>query len=686
LADGSSFFRTSPRNSSGLAPPPPSQPVSRVSTSTVRSNLESLSQKTGVPVRSTSSRTFISSGGSSSGFISQPVKQPIQNFAEGSYDPNTSTFTDKSGKTYSTTNPTSVINDIRKTQAKERLTSFSKTGGITGLRSDIRPSTKISGVDSRLFTSGKTTAKKQEKSSVLKLVEKDMDKDLNQRIVREAIGADTKRPVSARATKRIQETPISPFTRATLTGATIGAGVASVPVSPVLGLIGLGAVTPTAFKQAGKTIEQLRGQKVLTLKQEQKVLRSASEAATKKVQSKGAIPSVAQEILPVFNLDREVQQEFVTEATKQIQKQGFSKQEATQLARQLAARELGLGGVGEVTGLAIASGGTEILGQKGFNFALKGNLAKEGIKTTAKGGLVQQVGKQVTKGALTKKKAANVVTKSAFQGIFPAGVVEGVAFEGIQSVSRNRPFIPERAAFAGATGGISAGVLGSIIARFAITRPTTSKALQTGLYLIDPTEKPGDIIGGRILGAKGVSGIRLPIVTNTTGFVPSFTQTNTNVKKGKSKKSRVNTPSFLNLINNQSNPFNPAGKKGISEQGFVPSFINPFANTKNDTLTIVNNNNTNTGNTTNTNNNNNNTNNDTTINNNENTNTNTNTNTTTTTATSIYTPAFTAPQSGFPMLFGGFGSGGSGRGRKRIRLNYINELNRSINTLRRSFR
>lgn len=173
--------------------------------------------------------------------------------------------------------------------------------------------------------------------------------------------------------------------------------------------------------------------------------------------------------------------------------------------------ERNIGGIWEVAGAVSLSAGAETIGQA----AVSKQLAKYAGKT------------------LTKKQAAALVTKAAAKGIIPAGFYEGATVEAMQQLYREGKItafelnmigpvpIPGGVIGTGALGAGFAGLLGTGIARFSITKPKAGKVLQTFGYAIDPYEYPGDIFARVPQASLGIKGAKLRIKAPVFAEVPA---------------------------------------------------------------------------------------------------------------------------------------------------------------------
>lgn len=368
---------------------------------------------------------------------------------------------------------------------------------------------------------------------------------------------------------------------------------------------------------------------------------------------------VASSLLVAPALNEADRKAFLKEAKASFKRQGFSDAQASSKAQESLDRFLIRGAGAELGGLISFSAGTEITGR-----ALTKQFAGSALRKTGEASI----------SGLTKKQAANLVTGAAFKGIAPAGFIEGAGFEVIQSQARFEQVKPENVLFSGVTGAASAGLLGAGIARTAITRPRLSKAAETFLFGIDPTEPLGDIRAGQLIGSTFDLKIPIKTTTITPTIAPTQTFTKADVKRTKSKGTTftgIFTPSFTqtktpSIVSTESNIFTRADVKKVTKGGttftgiFTPSksntktnIISP-ANTQTDILSN--------------------------IKSNQDALTDALTNTTTTTTTTTNTPVTSfvpvvAP-TGFPILPGGlpFGGGrGGNRGKQRSKV--INELN-----------
>ncbi len=190
---------------------------------------------------------------------------------------------------------------------------------------------------------------------------------------------------------------------------------------------------------------------------------------------------------------------------------GITNQNRIRTAQKAMEVERNIGGVWEAAGAVGLSAGAETLGQAAVSRQLAKIAGKE----------------------LTKKQAAKLVTRAAAKGIIPAGFYEGATVEAMQQLYREGKItafelnmlgpvpIPGGVIGTGALGAGFAGLLGTGIARFSITRPKAGKVLQTLGYAIDPYEYPGDIFARVPQAALGVKGARLRIRAPVFAEVPA---------------------------------------------------------------------------------------------------------------------------------------------------------------------
>jgi len=326
-------------------------------------------------------------------------------------------------------------------------------------------------------------------------------------------------------------------------------------VLPILAAVGIATagaiVAPYVAKEVAK-FTQPRGTKDW-LQRESKTVSAVSSAAyrrqAEKAQRGGLVPSIV-DVLPGSQLIPGRRKEYENLLTQELVSRGYTAGVARIRAKQIADVEYTAGGVGEAAGVLIPSAAAEYIGAKLVSKGIARGLTSAATKTAAKGGSKAAVktfakaSTQASKGitsatkaaskALTKKEAATLVTKEAAKGITYAGTVEGGSAYLAQQTARRQKVTPEGLATSAALGGFFAGAAGTGIARFAITRPTTSKVGLAAARIVDPYEYPGDIIGGKVFRKLGNKEPSIPILT------PGVTPTET---KGKGKgKTATQTP------------------------------------------------------------------------------------------------------------------------------------------------
>jgi hypothetical protein len=332
-----------------------------------------------------------------------------------------------------------------------------------------------------------------------------------------------------------------------------------------------------------------------------------------------------------------------------IKEKGYAPAKAYKEANALYEKYVVGGAIGEVAGMVTLSGGTEILGRTLVKSALKGTV----IKATAKQAITSTGTKQfIVKPAINifSKQTIDIAFKSG-KAIAKAGAVEGFGFYELERTAKMKEFNPIDAGIYTAGGAISAGVIGGSLVAGSFAMPRTTKWLQRGFYAIDPTEKPGDIIGDSVSKYVGIN-FSPRVKYKVTTILPTMTQTKTQVNlTGNKPKAKGKANVFINTAQKNPNvsvntnfdifPQSNVGTKtqtNIGTNTSTSTATNVFVNTKTQTNigTITN---TNTGT-------------------NMNTNTNTNTNTNVNVNTNVITGFPPFPMGG---LIGGFGSGRGGR-------------------------
>lgn len=176
-------------------------------------------------------------------------------------------------------------------------------------------------------------------------------------------------------------------------------------------------------------------------------------------------------------------------------------------------------------------------------------LVLPGVSSEVKGSqLISRMGE-------VKGTFGGVLRKSSIQ-IGKVGAIEGSSQYVIQQTGRDQRINPTEFALAGGVGAITAGVLGGSIVAFGATgAKKTSRALNIGANILDPTEYPGD----RIAYASG----RVPqVFVKTPTPSPSFIFSQTSNSRPSARDSfratiPVSTTDPYTKSNPSINPFVP---------------------------------------------------------------------------------------------------------------------------------
>lgn len=200
---------------------------------------------------------------------------------------------------------------------------------------------------------------------------------------------------------------------------------------------------------------------------------------------------------------------------------------------ELALKERGVRGVGEIAALASVEIGSEISGQGFFR-----NIAKG----------LQRKGAKLTRGELFIQGA---------KATAPAGFLEG--YFGVQQQRKIRleaPSVKEQL-IAGGIGAASAGTLGGAIIATRPANKLTSKVLSGFGRVLDPYESIGDITAAgskRIAKATGTKVARTPPIITLSSKAPAFSFSPAEVKAPKistgvptSTKTQTTTRTTVNL-------------------------------------------------------------------------------------------------------------------------------------------
>ena len=346
------------------------------------------------------------------------------------------------------------------------------------------------------------------------------------------------------------------------------------------------------------------------------------------------------DILPMATYDLASGGEFTkklkTNTIKDLQAQGFTKTQAEKEFNRLYFTQVQSRSAGELQGLFQIGVGEEL-------------FSSGAIKKSV------DVGIKALGGSATKKQAASLVTRKAIAPLFVAGFTGGASSVVVGQRARMQNINPIQVGLGGLTGGVGAAGIGTLIARFGVTRPNVSKLIYAGASTIDPFEPVADIFTSVSRKATGEAELLIPVITPT----PSTTITPT--PSSSKTPSVVSNPNVVYTPNTSVTPTNvltitptttinpsPTPSPNVSP---VPEFVyspNPsptpdptFVVTPTPEPVI--------------------------------TPTPTLTPTATITPTATFVPTFTAPFPFVPPVFD-FSGAGSGRGKARINKRYFNEL------------
>jgi hypothetical protein len=266
--------------------------------------------------------------------------------------------------------------------------------------------------------------------------------------------------------------------------------------------------------------------------------------------------------------------------------QGYSQADAERNAQRETNREVIMGSLGELAGLAASAGTGGELAGRGVSKAV-GGLLGAGTKT------------------FTVSQAANVATVSGALGGVVGGAFESALMYPSQQNARYQEIKPTEWAFNTALGGATAGILGGIIARTSITHPNASKMLYNALGALEGGQEfVGDrgasmMVGNAydlgfniinegtkqasVKGSTAVSGLVVGAMTNgnsiaeTPGQAKNFSTVNA--------KGSIYAPSMTDMISNTltsksgSSVYSPSVGESIANS-FAPSTSKSSSNTK----------------------------------------------------------------------------------------------------------
>ena len=459
--------------------------------------------------------------------------------------------------------------------------------------------------------------------------------------------AFNKIPYAAQITEKVVPAGTRAFFNTNRLGIGIKAGATMAAEIKTINLLGKGADNILASKEI-RDIRKTPGYK-------EDVTKAFSELG--KAQE-GTLWNLGYSINPIISRN---QQEFMDVFVQQGKAKGLGGKE---LENYVAAgkRELATASITEATTLLAISSTTERAGRKMFDVAFNkiGSIAKKDIAATSvkagipilsslgfMEGFSQQVAQQEAR--FDERKLLD--TKAT-----RSNNIAGFEFK------TNRL---QEAAGMGVLGGVSAATIGSAIIGFSFNKKGVSKAIEWSANILDPFEKPGDIVANRIDNVAEFLGYKVAkpkvVVLNepTAIFSGNLAPTST---QSSGKRAKVSLPSIL-PINSYTTSYSPNGYVGVPIPTVIPTET-PTDNdtpifipteTPTDTNTII----------------------PTTTNTNTFTNTNTNTFTDTfsqsiTFNTPVVTPQVRLPPP-LPFMFPS-GSGGGGSGRIGKKSKFINEL------------
>ena len=214
-------------------------------------------------------------------------------------------------------------------------------------------------------------------------------------------------------------------------------------------------------------------QKAISNKLLEEGVTAGFRAEETKVASRGFLKQAAFELTPFFGN---------VEAFKFGAREFFKSKGLTGLqletAIEGAVRKRKFSGIGEGTGFLVSSAAIELGGKGIFKTVFKG-LAKKKV-------------------VVPKAKAGGKLFLEGFKTIAPLGFIEGGTQEFIQQQARRKPFDIKQIGLEGVIGAGSAGLIGGGIIGLQIPRPGISKGVEIGSFIVDPFEKPGDIIAGAV--------------------------------------------------------------------------------------------------------------------------------------------------------------------------------------------
>lgn len=312
-----------------------------------------------------------------------------------------------------------------------------------------------------------------------------------------------------RVTKAVQSSKIGNF--ALGTGQVIGKGI----IGTVIGTKATETLTTTPLQREILKDLRLKGIRGQAFEEEAKAL--AQGGVKLPGGASVSLKSVAFEVSPFLSSRKDV---FEKSVRRQLKERGFQGPVLEETAQAISKQRTAVS-VGEATGLITSGAGSEAFGRSNVARAFS-----KGFQTTTKDRVL---------GINTK------IFKRTFVPIAQAGFAEGVTQEVLQQQTREQPRNIKKALTLGGLGAVTAGTVGGIIAGSRVTSPGLSKVVETGSFIADPFEKPGDILqdvfesaNKRITGrtpkrAQIVTTISPSSIINVGTTTPTTTRTPTTV-------------------------------------------------------------------------------------------------------------------------------------------------------------
>lgn len=245
------------------------------------------------------------------------------------------------------------------------------------------------------------------------------------------------------------------------------------------------------------------------------------EAEKEQVSQEPFYRTLAYEGISSLISSKKSKQSYDEAVRSELKRQGLSSEEIETGVK--AARRFKTGaGLGEIGALLDISRSSEKIG--------RGLVAEAFEKSSQKGEQFVQ------------KKAFSTLFKKTAPVIGVAGFVEGFSQELTQQQSREQDFNIKTSALMGGIGFGTAGLLGGVIAGTSLNKPVVSKTLEYGSYLIDPYEKPGDLLAdlGENIARRAGRQVKTPTISGLIDQGPKLSvgvqsSTTTNIQKKKGK-------------------------------------------------------------------------------------------------------------------------------------------------------